>query len=103
MATDPATAMEMVTAMVDMGLATGQADITVKAVMVAIGLMMGFMVVIAKGVTIAKVVGVIVPIKVGTALGAMEAMMVMVVIIVGILVIRVGGGNYRVICFTISH
>jgi hypothetical protein len=44
--------------------------------------------VIVKGVITAKVLGVIAPMKVGTVLEAMEAT------VVGILAIRVGGGEF---------
>lgn len=71
--------MEMVTATADMGLTTSQVDIIIVwAVMGAIGHMMGVTVVTA-------------PIKVGTALGATEDMVVMGVLADGILVIRADG------------
>jgi hypothetical protein len=86
--TDPVPAMEMATAMGDMGTDTNQVDITVREVMGVIGHMMGIMVVIVKGAITAKVLGVIAPMKVDTVLEAMEA------IVAGILVIRVDRGDF---------
>lgn len=86
--TNPVPAMGMATAMAVMGIDTNQVDIIVRAVMGVIGHMMGVMAVIVKGVITAKVVGVIAPMKVGTVWEAMEATEV------GILVIRVGRGDF---------
>jgi ABC-type dipeptide/oligopeptide/nickel transport system permease subunit len=87
-ATGPVPAMGMATAMAVMGTDTNQADIIVRMVMGDIDHMMGVMAVIVKGVITAKVLGVIVPMKVDTVLEATEAT------VVGILVIRVGGGDF---------
>lgn len=91
MVIDRITAMETATAMADMGLTTNQVHIIVRAVMGAIGHMMGVMVVIA------KVVAAIGPTTVGLALGATEAMVVLVVMVVGTLVIRVDGDDHNAI------
>lgn len=80
-------ALGMATAMAVMAIDTDQVDITVRAVMGAIGHMMGVMAVIVKAVITAKVLGVIAPMKVDTALEAMEAT------VVQILATRVGGGE----------
>jgi hypothetical protein len=91
MVIDRITAMEMATAMADMGLTTDQVHIIVRVVMGAIGHMMGVMVVIA------KVVAAIDPTTVGLALGATEAMVVLAVMVVGTLVIRVDGSDHNAI------
>jgi hypothetical protein len=88
MTTDPVPAMGMATAMAVMGIDTNQVDITVTTVMVVIGHMTGVMAVIVKGVTTAKVLGGIAPMKVDTVLEATEA------IVVRILGIRVNGDNF---------
>jgi hypothetical protein len=93
MITNPVPAMEMATAMADMGTTTDQVNITAKGVMGAIDHMT---VVTAEEVIIVKAMEVIAPIKV-------EVMEDMVVLVFGILVIRVDGGDCADIFLTINN
>ena len=88
MITNPVTAMGMAIAMADMGPTTDQVDTTARVVMGAI----------AEEVIMVKAMGVIAPIKVEV----MEDMVVMAVTVLGILVIRVDGGECAVIFLSID-
>jgi hypothetical protein len=99
MITNPVTAMEMATAMADMGTTTNQVDITVRAVMGAIDHMTVVMVVTAEEVIIVKALEVIAHIKVEVT----EDMVALAVMVFGILVIRVDGGDCAVSFLTIDN
>jgi hypothetical protein len=96
MITNPVTAMGMATAMVVMGTTTDQVDPTATVVMGAIVHMTVVMVVIAGEIIMVKAMGVIAPIKV-------EVMEDMAVMMFGILVTRVDGGECAVVFLSIDN
>jgi hypothetical protein len=96
MITNPVTAMGMATAMADMDTTTNQVDTTAMVVMGAIAHMTVVMVVIAEEIIMVKAMGIIAPIKV-------EVMEDMAVMVFGILVIRVDGGECAVIFLSIDN
>lgn len=95
MITNPVTAMGMATAMVDMDTTTDQ----VATAIVVMGAIAHMTVVIAEEIIMVKVMGAIAPIKVEV----MEDMAVMAVMAVGILVIRVDGGECTIFFLSIDN